>query len=815
MAPNNGLANSKPIRSTNDSEEAKNKSGSTTILKAGTVESRGMGTNINSREVISKQIQTFLNGEGRLSPKAEIRGFFTVWTFVTRLPGPTWVDHHPGYLMRGMAYFPLSGSLIGLFVSVFFDFLGQVLTFPLIIASVGSELSSLWITGCFHEDGLADSADGIGGGWTRDQILKIMTDSRLGTYGCAVLVLYLLAKVELIATLGTSVWTWGECNGAGPAILVSHTLARLTSPLLIKTRDYVDEMGPKYRFYSFFVQAKHLVTWHRVAFAMSTSFALAYVTYGVTQAIVLLAAVIVSAHFSGRYAEYLLAGVMGDYLGATICVTEIFLLSILTLAPDISHISAFFEEWRILGMEIQDESLSWKRALELVIQDERKLALVRFFSVGLFTTLWCCNVGHPPVFVRKSVASKADSDQIPIALTTKDDDNTSTNEDDPNPALTQNIRDCGTFSKRYETARVYLDSLAKPVGSLGTLEDWGARLAALQKISQPKVDNVVCLIFAADHGVAKDISEGGQSCSAYPQAVTKKVLEGLDSGLAGASVLARQNNTLLRVIDIGLVDDVDWCGGIVSSSPYKISGGTNNFCKMSAMSGEEVEQCILAGRQEVKKCVQTNSGQIHVFAFGEVGIGNTTTSSALLAALTGKTADTLCGTGATITRSCDDSTIVAKKIAIIKESLSFHKDKHMCNNPLQALKNIGGAEIAAIVGGILEAAERDVAVLVDGFIVSTAAMIACQISPSTCRALLFATRSTEIGQSIAFETIQSIARDHGIPAPSKPALDMNLRMGEGSGALIAIPILKSSVAILSDLATLEKILSIESESGTC
>ena len=156
-----------------------------------------------------------------LAGLGEVRGFFTVWTFVTRLPGPTWVDHHPGYLMRGMAYFPLSGSLIGTFVSVFFDLAHVTMGLSLTISSVISETASLWMTGCFHEDGLADSADGIGGGWTRDQILKIMTDSRLGTYGCAILLLYIIAKLELLATLGASVWTMGECSGAGPAIIVT------------------------------------------------------------------------------------------------------------------------------------------------------------------------------------------------------------------------------------------------------------------------------------------------------------------------------------------------------------------------------------------------------------------------------------------------------------------------------------------------------------------------------------------------------------------------------------------------------------------
>ena len=263
MAPNNGLANSKnkngkgPAGNGNTSGNGIKKSGKTTILEAGTVEARGNGTKINSREVISQQIQTFLHGEGRFAPRAELRGFFTVWTFVTRLPGPTWVDHHPGYLMRGMAYFPLSGALIGMFVSVFYDLAYFTLGLPLIIASVISETASLWVTGCFHEgtytrsqsyvvyygfvfilliknvpfyliltlrifaDGLADSADGIGGGWTSEQILKIMTDTRLGTYGCAILLLYIIAKLELLTILGESNWVLGACEGGAPAILVT------------------------------------------------------------------------------------------------------------------------------------------------------------------------------------------------------------------------------------------------------------------------------------------------------------------------------------------------------------------------------------------------------------------------------------------------------------------------------------------------------------------------------------------------------------------------------------------------------------------
>ena len=123
--------------------------------------------------------------------------------------------------MRGMAYFPLAGTLIGIFVSTFFDFTLFTLSLPIKIATVLSEAASLWVTGCFHEDGLADSADGIGGGWSRDEILRIMTDTRLGTYGCAILLLYMIGKVEMLVCAGTSVWSLGLCSGAGPAIIVT------------------------------------------------------------------------------------------------------------------------------------------------------------------------------------------------------------------------------------------------------------------------------------------------------------------------------------------------------------------------------------------------------------------------------------------------------------------------------------------------------------------------------------------------------------------------------------------------------------------
>lgn len=367
-----------------------------------------------------------------------------------------------------------------------------------------------------------------------------------------------------------------------------------------------------------------------------------------------------------------------------------------------------------------------------------------------------------------------------------------------------------TFSQRYNSVRTFLDSLAKPVGSLGSLEDYGARIAALQRTSRPNVDNPICIIFAADHGVAKDKSDGGVNCSAYPQAVSRKVLEGLDKGMAGASVLARQNKVRVRVIDMGLADGLtqyEWSNEIVRSSESRVMGGTQNFCIDNAMSIDEVEQCILAGRKETGSFIDEANGSILIF--GEVGIGNTTTSAALIAALTGIDITTLCGTGASTTRDGIDDAVIEKKVSIIKQALEHHKDSSLEGEPLKALQAVGGAEIAAIVGGMLESSKRDIPILVDGFIVTTAAMIACQMDASVSRVLIFATQSTEKGQAVALDVIKDVAQSNDIPIPSMPALNMNLRMGEATGALLAVPLVQSSCAVVAELATLNEVLSIE------
>ena len=217
------------------------------VLDPGTVESRGFGGDKNhTHDEVADEIEEFL-AENTLGVRSESRCFLKIFVFVTALPCPShWAAIHPGFLMKGMCYFPVVGAIVGSLVSQVFD-LGLLLwELPVVAAAALSTAVSFKITGCLHEDGLADTADGMGGGWTRLQILRIMSDSRLGTFGSAALMMYVFTKLELLAALGTSRWeiydsiacgneqaTSGSTNrgeelmsycgsqGAGPALVVA------------------------------------------------------------------------------------------------------------------------------------------------------------------------------------------------------------------------------------------------------------------------------------------------------------------------------------------------------------------------------------------------------------------------------------------------------------------------------------------------------------------------------------------------------------------------------------------------------------------
>jgi len=532
-------------------------------------------------------------------------------------------------------------------------------------------------------------------------------------------------------------------------------------------------------------------------------------------------AVFAFSHAAGGYGEYFLGGVMGDYLGATICLMEFLVLLLCLLVKENTHldlsrwIMGVYEQLFVIQQDVHSIMME-------MMKDERVLTLVKFIIVSVITYTWRSNVGFKDMFIRENVNEKAENDvddddnnDIPTPKEEDDDNNTKQSKEDNSDRIkAENLmKKASSFQERYDVVRNYLDALAKPVGSLGTLEDWAARVAALQRTTRPTITNPSCLIFAADHGCAASIEDDGEGCSSYPQSVTRCVLHGLDNGLGGASVLAACNNVSLDVVDVGVCGTTK--GGddaVVIASTHKLPNGTRNMCTTNAMTRIEVDQCILAGRTQVQQ--QKSKLNCNLMLFGEVGIGNTTTSSALIAALTLASVESVCGGGATLSRDADQ-TVVNKKIQIVNKALRTHydittttnsKNKNNHDKAMDALVKLGGAEIAAMVGAMLEASKHDIPILVDGFIVTTAALIAVHISPDASRVMLFSSKSSEQGQAVAIDAIRTIAREHDIPVPVLPALSMGLRMGEGTAALLAVPLVKGAVKVLCDLGSLQEVL---------
>ncbi|MGK3759374.1 MAG: nicotinate-nucleotide--dimethylbenzimidazole phosphoribosyltransferase [Bacillariaceae sp.] len=767
------------------------------VLDPGTVESRGFGGDKNqSRDELADEIEEFIH-ENTMSVQTEIRCFMSILLFVTTITcPPDWAKIHPGFLMKGMCYFPVVGAIVGYFVALVFD-MGFVLwELPVVVAAALSTTISFQITGCLHEDGLADSADGLGGGWTRPQILRIMSDSRLGTFGSAALVMYIFTKLELLAALDKSSWKLYDFNtcgdggeeefcgshGAGPALIVAHALARLTAPYLIWRCPYIEEDGEKSNFYSFMIRAKFLSSGSRLLFSILFCYGISAIFYGPYLSLSLVVVVFICAEVSGSYARKKLGGVMGDYLGATICITELMIYS--SLAG-----GSVFESLKERLEILLDTRTSSQEGWKVLMQDEKLRLLTRFIFTVILYQLWCWLVQSVD---KKSSEKESES---------KNDVSDTTTSPQKKPAQDVLTSSTSSFMDKYNSVQNYIDCLAKPVGSLGTLEEWAARICALQNSMQPKANLVNAIIFAGDHGVAMPNNDGGEGCSAYPQSVTRAIIQGLQQKVAGASVLAQEIGIDLSVVDVGVVGEI-YEGPVVESASDKLSNGTRNFCNEPAMTIEEVDRCLKIGKDTITKAVL--KGSCKVVALGEIGIGNTTTASALIAALTGEPVENLCGGGAFASRMVDND-VIKKKIGIVEKAMKKHKGT--LNESFSILSKVGGAEIAALVGAMIEASDRNIAVLVDGFIVTTAALIAVRMKPSVCNVLFFTTKSAEKGQQVAIQQIQAIAREHNLPIPSSPALSMGLRMGECTGALLAVPILQSSTAMIANMATIQDILS--------
>jgi len=322
-------------------------------------------------------------------------------------------------------------------------------------------------------------------------------------------------------------------------------------------------------------------------------------------------------------------------------------------------------------------------------------------------------------------------------------------------------------------ARARQARLTKPPGSLGQLEALAIRLAALQGSPRPTVDRVWISIFAADHGVA------AEGVSAFPQAVTGEMLRNFAGGGAAISVLARALDATLEVVDLGTVNDPGELPGVRRAI---IAASTANACTQPAMTDAQLQAALAAGAASVHAA---RAAGAQLFIGGDMGIANTTAASALGCALLGLPAAALGGAGTGL-----NAAGVAHKVRVIERALARHAD---ATTALERLRRLGGFEIAALAGAFLAAAQAGLPVLVDGFIATVAALAAVQLQPACRPWLLFAHRSQEHGHARVLAALEAT-----------PLLDLGLRLGEGSGAAVAVPLLRLACALHNGMATFEQ-----------
>ncbi len=319
-------------------------------------------------------------------------------------------------------------------------------------------------------------------------------------------------------------------------------------------------------------------------------------------------------------------------------------------------------------------------------------------------------------------------------------------------------------------ARAVLAKKTMPAGALGRIEWLAAELAAIHGTTMPDLRRVHALLFAADHGV----SHAG--VSAYPRAVTAAMLYNFAQGGAAASVLARALDVELEVIDVGVDSDAPPPAGIVNA---RIARGSADLRIQPALGTEHCRAALAVGQAAVARI-----GPVGALVLGEMGIGNTTSASALLAALTGADAAVCTGPGTGVSGAALERKRAAVAQAVARVDTSA--------GPESLLAELGGYEIAAMVGAIHAAAARRIPVLIDGFIVGVAALVAVRMQPATRDLLLFAHRSAEPAHRLVLDELNA-----------EPLFDLGLRLGEGTGALLAVPLLRAAAAILTDMATFD------------
>jgi len=319
--------------------------------------------------------------------------------------------------------------------------------------------------------------------------------------------------------------------------------------------------------------------------------------------------------------------------------------------------------------------------------------------------------------------------------------------------------------------QAHLDDLTKPRGSLGRLETLAARYSLIQGTVQPVLGDKRIVVFAADHGVADE------GVSAYPKEVTPQMVKNMLGGGAAVNVLARHIGAELTIVDMGVAAPLEQAQGLRS---HKIRAGTDNIANGPAMTDEEAARALAVGAD---LGVEAAAAGAKLLATGEMGIANTTPAAALMAALLPCPPEEVTGRGTGI-----DDERLTHKCAIVRKALETNAA--LCTGPRATLAALGGFEIAGLCGFVLGAAARRIPLVVDGFIATAAALTACRMNEATADYLFFSHCSAESGH-------RSFFREFG----TEPLLDLGMRLGEGTGAALAISLIEAAVKLYNEMAT--------------
>ncbi len=320
-----------------------------------------------------------------------------------------------------------------------------------------------------------------------------------------------------------------------------------------------------------------------------------------------------------------------------------------------------------------------------------------------------------------------------------------------------------------------IDTKTKPLGALGLLENLALLTGLIQQSLSPEVRQPEVLVFAGDHGAAK------AGISAYPQDVTWQMVENFLAGGAAINVFARLNGIGLTVVDAGVAHDFAPRPGLVTA---KIGPGTANYLEMPAMSAAQRDEAIAAGAAVVR---QAAARGCNVIGFGEMGIGNTAAASLITHCLTGASLPECVGRGTGL-----DDAGLSRKRNLLAQALTRYRHEGGGDDALEVLAQFGGFEIAQMVGAFLAAAEAKMLILVDGFIVTSALLVAARLHPEVLAYCAFCHNSAEPGHRAQLDHFGATA-----------LLDLGLRLGEGTGAALALPLVRAAVAFLNEMASFD------------